>query len=398
MTYPNHQHAHALTHNDLEPLIDPIANIRDSLDVSDEEEGFYDQDEKDHILPPKVQQAIATTTHHIPQPVKRHPIPYITITLLCIISWLTYFGPRHTAHKHEINLMDNTPTMTYGNNVRPAFKGMIQVSDMDEQHLPKQHSRLVFVGDVHGCKEDLEHLLRKIDFNHKHDHLVLTGDMIAKGPDSPGVIKLAQRMGASCVRGNWEDKLLLSIADAQERHVLLPGPDESPDTQIDFLDETSHSHGDYKLRQLAKKFTKAEIEYLQRCPVILRVGSVPQLGALVAVHAGLVPDKPLEHQDPFHVMNMRSIDLDTRIPSSKHSGTPWEKFWNHRQMKLKEEDRVTVVYGHNRKKGLNIREYTYGLDTGCVSGGKLTALVIDGKGGTEIVHVKCGKEGGYASD
>jgi hypothetical protein len=113
------------------------------------------------------------------------------------------------------------------------------------------------------------------------------------------------------------------------------------------------------------------------------------------VHAGLVPDTPLEKQDPFHVMNMRTIDLKTRIPSSSHTGTPWEKFWNHRQETLHAHERTTIVYGHNRKRGLNIQEYTMGLDTGCVNGERLSALVVDGKGKSEIVSVKCKKEGGY---
>jgi hypothetical protein len=215
---------------------------------------------------------------------------------------------------------------------------------MDSQHLPKKGHRLVFVGDVHGCREELEHLLKKTNFDKKHDHLVLTGDMIAKGPDSPGVISLAEKLGASCVRGNWEDKLLLSIAESEARHLdTLPGPDESSDRKEDFLDEASHSHGDYKLRKLAKSFSKHNIAYLQQCPVILRIGKVPDLGEFAVVHAGLVPDIPLEQQDPFHVMNMRTIDLKTRIPSSKHDGTPWEKFWNHQQKKKGSHERLSVV-------------------------------------------------------
>jgi hypothetical protein len=219
------------------------------------------------------------------------------------------------------------------------------------------------------------------------------------GPDSAGVIKLIQNLGASCVRGNWEDKLLLTVAEAQEHQLSSStSSNDDADRPLDFLDEQSHSHGDPKLRKLAKEFTKKELAYLQQCPVILRVGTVPKLGKLVAVHAGLVPNTPLEMQDPFHVMNMRTIDLKTRIPSSKHSGTPWEKFWNHQQKKLHKHDRTTIIYGHNRKRGLNIQDYTNGLDTGCVSGGRLTALVIDDKGKTELVHVSCKREKGYDED
>ncbi|KAH7355505.1 ser/Thr protein phosphatase-like protein family [Pyrenochaeta sp. MPI-SDFR-AT-0127] len=394
MTYRDHPHAQTRP----PPLVDLIPDNRHDLDVSDEEDGFYGR-EDDFLIPVKWQATISRTTDRIPRRIKRYSSVYFAVAALFLVSWATYFGPRYAANKQELRDMDTTPAMSYGNNVLPEFKGMIKVSDMDQQHLPKKHNRLVFVGDVHGCRQELEHLLNKVGFDHKHDHLVLTGDMIAKGPDSPGVIRLAQKLGASCVRGNWEDKLLLSVAEMEQPHLsFLPGPDESTDLTPDFLDEASHSHGDYKLRRLAKKFTKSEISFMQQCPVILRVGTVPHLGSLVAVHAGLVPDTPLKHQNPFHVMNMRTIDLKTRIPSSKHAGTPWEKFWNHRQKKLPEEKRTTVIYGHNRKRGLNIQEYTYGLDTGCVNGERLTALVVDGHGKTEIVHVKCKEEKGYDMD
>lgn len=380
------------------PLIDLIPAHHNDVDASDEEEDFYSK-EDDSLIHPKWQALITQTSNRVPRKLQRCVVIVLAAVFLFLVSWKAYFGPRHYAQIQEMKDMDETPIMSYGSNVRPEFKGVIQVKDMDSQHLPKKGHRLVFVGDVHGCREELEHLLKKVEFDKKHDHLVLTGDMIAKGPDSPGVISLAEKLGASCVRGNWEDKLLLSIAESEARHLdTLPGPDEAPDRKTDFLDEASHSHGDYGLRKLAKSFSKHQIAYLQQCPVILRIGNVPNLGEFAVVHAGLVPNIPLEKQDPFHVMNMRTIDLKTRIPSSKHDGTPWEKFWNHQQKKKNEHERMSVVYGHNRKRGLNLQEFTFGLDSGCVSGGKLTALVVDHKGKTEIVQVKCHHENGWDKD
>ncbi|KAJ4986433.1 ser/thr protein phosphatase family (calcineurin-like phosphoesterase) [Stagonosporopsis vannaccii] len=388
MSYRDYPHAQR-------SLIDLIPTHHDDVDASDEEDDFYSK-EDDQLINPKLQALITQTSNRVPRRLQRCVVIVIAVAFVFLTSWKAFLGPRHAAQLQELKDMDEAPTMSYGSNVRPEFKGMIQIRDMDSQHLPKKGHRLVFVGDVHGCREELEHLLKKVNFEKKHDHLVLTGDMIAKGPDSPGVISLAEKLGASCVRGNWEDKLLLSIAESESRHLdTLPGPDESPDRKTDFLDEASHSHGDYALRKLAKSFSKHQITYLQQCPVILRIGNVPNLGEFAVVHAGLVPDISLENQDPFHVMNMRTIDLKTRIPSSKHAGTPWEKFWNHQQKKKAEHDRLSVVYGHNRKRGLNLQEFTFGLDSGCVSGGKLTALVVDHKGKTEIVQVKCHQEKGW---
>ncbi|KAL5119266.1 hypothetical protein ACEQ8H_002753 [Pleosporales sp. CAS-2024a] len=372
------------------PLIDLIPDHHAyDLDVSDEEDDFYGKDD-DFLLPAKWHEGI----DQLPRRAKRSILAALGFALLFLISWWAYFGPRRAAYLQDLEYMDNKQDMSYGHNVRPVFKDMIQVKDLDDEYLTTKGKRLVFVGDVHGCREELEHLLNKVEFRHKHDHLVLVGDLITKGPDSPGVVNMVRQLGGSCVRGNWEDKLLLTIAGAQQ----MASPSTDDDQPLNLVESSSHSKTEKKLLKLAKKLSRRDVVFLQQCPVILRVGHVPNLGNLVSVHAGLVPDTALEKQDPVHVMNMRTIDLKTRIPSSKHDGTPWEKFWNHEQKKLKEHERTTVIYGHNRKRGLNIQEYTKGLDTGCVTGGRLTALVVDDKGETELVSVKCNKEHGYDED
>ena len=50
---------------------------------------------------------------------------------------------------------------------------------------------------------------------------------------------------------------------------------------------------------------------------------------------------------------------------------------------------MTVVYGHDASRSLSIRTFTKGLDSGCVKGGKLTALVIEDGGKQSIVQVSC---------
>jgi hypothetical protein len=50
---------------------------------------------------------------------------------------------------------------------------------------------------------------------------------------------------------------------------------------------------------------------------------------------------------------------------------------------------MTVIYGHYAKAGLSIRDYTKGLDSGCVKGGKLTAMIIEDGGKQSIEQVRC---------
>jgi hypothetical protein len=173
MTY---YHDNSRAQNGHTPLIDLIPDYRDLHDVSDEEDSFYGK-EDDFLIPVKLQNRIK----QLPRRIKRDFLIFFAIALVFLISWWTYLGPRYSRHTEELHLMDNAPAMTYGSNVRPDFKDMIQVKDMDQSHLPKKEKRLIFVGDVHGCKEELEHLLKKVEFKHKHDHLVLAGDMITKG-------------------------------------------------------------------------------------------------------------------------------------------------------------------------------------------------------------------------
>jgi hypothetical protein len=70
------------------------------------------------------------------------------------------------------------------------------------------------------------------------------------------------------------------------------------------------------------------------------------------------------------------------------------QLWNHYQSHTHPaSERTTVVYGHDSKRGLNIEKYSKGLDSDCVSGGSLSALIIDGLGNQRVVSVECKRYG-----
>ena len=170
-------------------------------------------------------------------------------------------------------------------------------------------------------------LLSKVSYNSKTDHLILTGDLISKGPHSPAVVDLALSLNASCVRGNHEDRVLLAHHDMHKLHLSSPGPRE--DMKLsgaqDTLEEERFSHRDYTDRQLAKSLSQRQIDYLAACPVILRVGEIRGMGEVSVVHAGLIPGVDLKNQDPLAAMTMRTVDLHTHVPSSIADGVPWSK-------------------------------------------------------------------------
>lgn len=71
-----------------------------------------------------------------------------------------------------------------------------------------QESRIFVMGDVHGCLNEMNELLNKIQFQSNKDVLILTGDLVFRGQDSLGVIRRARELNAHCVRGNHDDKVI----------------------------------------------------------------------------------------------------------------------------------------------------------------------------------------------
>jgi hypothetical protein len=198
----------------------------------------------------------------------------------------------------------------------------------------------LIVGDVHGCREELEDLLAASGWE-PDDQLVLVGDLVAKGPDSRGVIRLLRKLGARAVRGNHDEHCL--------KWWYAERAGEPPPAL-----RAAH-------QQVADTLEEEDWEWLSDLPLWIEL---PEHEALV-VHAGLVPALPLEEQAPHDLMNMRSILADGSASRSYEEGTPWAELWPGPRL---------VVFGHDAVRGLQKRSHALGIDTGCVYGGWLTGL------------------------
>jgi hypothetical protein len=162
------------------PLIDQIPD-HDDLDVSDEEDAFYALDEGDYLLDPKWRNVVTQTTNRVPRRLQRYLGIFAALAVLFCIGASIVFGPRYSRYREELRQMNNPPEASFGKNKRPEFGGMVQVKKLEEKWLPREEGRLIVVGDVHGCKKELEHLMHKVKFVEGKDHLVLAGDFISKG-------------------------------------------------------------------------------------------------------------------------------------------------------------------------------------------------------------------------
>lgn len=151
-------------------------------------------------------------------------------------------------------------------------------------------------------------------------------------------------------------------------------------------------------KKIIKKATDEQIAYIDSCPLILRVPEQifgADHGEVSATHAGLMWNvATLEEQDPAVLLYMRTIiPPDNSTASPTRDGILWNEVWNDYQETLPPSERRTVLYGHDAKTGLAIREYSKGLDSRCYKGDYLTALVAkkdsNGRWEHEIVSVKC---------
>ncbi|RZB15071.1 polynucleotide kinase-phosphatase [Streptomyces sp. F001] len=207
------------------------------------------------------------------------------------------------------------------------------------------------IGDIHGCSAELESLLGKlgyVDGVHPDGRTaVFVGDLVDRGPDSPGVLRRVMSMvtsgNALCVPGNHENKYgrYLKGRKVQHTHGLAETIEQMEGESEEF-------------RQQVREFIDGLVSHY-----------VLDGGRLVVCHAGL-PEK--YHGRTSGRVRSHALYGDTTGETDEF-GLPVRYPWA--------EDyrgRAAVVYGHTPVPEATWLNNTICLDTGAVFGGKLTAL------------------------
>lgn len=220
--------------------------------------------------------------------------------------------------------------------------------------------RRIFIGDIQGCREELERLLEKLNIDPARDEVHPVGDFVNRGPDSAGVLRVMRELEAGGVLGN-HDLHALRVAAGSRRAgrrdtlgPLLAGED-----------------GPLLLGWLAAR------PWVRVWP------------DLVCVHAGIHPawDDPLAALQGIDPLSAHAnTDFATRVRTCAPDGSrppkdwpppgppyrPWYAYWQEREGETR-----TVVYGHWASAGLVREPRVRGLDTGCVWGKRLTAWIAE---------------------
>ncbi|MFD6924949.1 polynucleotide kinase-phosphatase [Streptomyces sp. NPDC059944] len=207
------------------------------------------------------------------------------------------------------------------------------------------------VGDIHGCASELETLLGKlgyVDGVHPEGRTaVFVGDLVDRGPDTPGVLRRVMSMVGSgdalCVPGNHENKFGRYLKGRKVQHTHgLAETIEQMDAQSD------------EFRASVREFVDGLVSHY-----------VLDGGRLVVCHAGL-PEK--YHGRTSGRVRSHALYGDSTGETDEF-GLPVRYPWA--------EDyrgRAAVVYGHTPVPTATWLNNTICLDTGAVFGGKLTAL------------------------
>lgn len=222
--------------------------------------------------------------------------------------------------------------------------------------------RTIVIGDIHGCYDELIKLLDDVRYNKNKDRLIFLGDYIDRGDDAYNVVKKIQALqkenkNVIALRGNHEDMLLDAID-------VYRYSEEKQDWYFNGGGKTEQSfytrgHSPYE-----------EKEWFESLPYYFEDDK------RIYVHAGIDPTKPMNQQNRNTMLWIRDDFIYNRKCYNKQ-----------------------IIFGHTPSisvgSGGTMPYRTFAdnicIDTGCVFGGKLTALTINHKKNDEITFMQVEK-------
>ena len=252
------------------------------------------------------------------------------------------------------------------------------------------------IGDIQGCYDEFRRLLDQLDFSPGADRLWLTGDLVNRGPGSLATLRFVRELGehAITVLGN-HDLHLLAVAAGREPRAgdtlapILAAPDR--DELLAWLAGRPLLHEDPLLRFSMVHAGLPPQWDMARARIEARAVEGALVEAPAAFLSAMYGDEPdrwlpgLRGVDRLRFAvncftRLRYCTNDGRLllklkgpPESAPAGAvPWYAA----TQRLTRGERI--VFGHWSALGYRVAIDTYSLDTGCVWGGSLTAIRLDG--------------------
>jgi predicted phosphodiesterase len=228
------------------------------------------------------------------------------------------------------------------------------ITPLNEEELNRnndhQRVRILVIGDVHGCIDELKSLVQKATMDHNKGRqfraIVLVGDLCNKGPCSAQVIRYVRsQQDWFSVRGNHDDRALMAALGDVE---CCSKPKYEWVNSLSDEDVAWMSDLPYTISISNTMFNNDET-------------SPTEHHDFIVVHAGLNPTiVDLESQDTKTLVTVRDLKVSEK-------SLAWANVWQGPQL---------VLFGHDAKRGLQRERFAIGLDSGCCYGKALTGIIL----------------------
>jgi len=210
---------------------------------------------------------------------------------------------------------------------------------------------IAVIGDIHGCFLELSELYGKLSAH--TDEIYSVGDLIDRGPDSKRVIQFCIDNGIKPVMGNHENMLLRAIRKSNYgifsgfgTHINEWLWNGGKITVKNYLIEKTIS-----FRKFADEFRDSgHYDFISSLPLKI------ELDNCIISHGGILKNKPLHYA-------LWNRDIPSKLDK-------------------------TQIIGHTPSVKIEfVQNHYLNIDTGCVFGGKLTAVIIDVTADEMINHI-----------
>ena len=205
-----------------------------------------------------------------------------------------------------------------------------------------------FVGDIHGCYEQLMEALVKIKFNPDVDRLISVGDLVDRGPDSVKCLNLLKEPWFHAVSGNHEDMMIKSFRREWPTHNYI------------------QNGGKWFFHLPYEEQEQLVLLADTKMPLVIEVET--DIGTIGVIHANAPDD-----WQKYHQLNDDEDFFDDALVE--------DTIWGRRRIYGSQDGRVNgidyVVVGHTPVEDVTVLENIIYIDTGAVYNNSLTILSVD---------------------
>lgn len=209
-------------------------------------------------------------------------------------------------------------------------------------------NKLIIYGDIHGCYDEFISIRNQIN-PQKNDIEVCVGDIITKGKHSIKTLDFVIKNNIKSVLGNHEDKIIRYLKHQKSN-------------------KKNHIELNRDEQNIVNSLSEKHIDFLQNLPLFL------QFKDIIVLHGGIqnsIDLKNLSKRDKQKILHMRYLDENGEYLTygqEDENSIFWADIYNGNQ--------GFIIYGHQLFNEPKKNNFALGIDTGCVYGNKLTAVLF----------------------